>query len=60
MQKQLADFPMLAANIYLKDSDGNVTDERLFDPYKVFTINGLKVAVIGLTTKDTEKLVKPY
>ncbi|NOH83818.1 bifunctional UDP-sugar hydrolase/5'-nucleotidase [Vibrio sp. 03-59-1] len=59
MQKQLADFPMLAANIYLKDSDGNVTEERLFDPYKVFTINGLKVAVIGLTTKDTEKLVNP-
>ncbi|MEZ8678404.1 bifunctional UDP-sugar hydrolase/5'-nucleotidase UshA [Vibrio splendidus] len=58
MQAELADFPMLAANIYIKDGD-TVTDERLFSPYKVFTINGLKVAVIGLTTKDTAKLVNP-
>lgn len=59
MQAELADFPMLAANIYKKDADGKVTDERYFAPYKVFTINGLKVAVIGLTTKDTTKLVNP-
>ncbi|WP_076409466.1 bifunctional UDP-sugar hydrolase/5'-nucleotidase UshA [Shewanella sp. UCD-KL12] len=59
MQAQLADFPMLAANIYHKDDEGNVTDERYFDPYKVFDVNGLKVAVIGLTTKDTAKLVNP-
>lgn len=58
MQAELADFPMLAANIYIKDGY-TVTDERLFSPYKVFTINGLKVAVIGLTTKDTAKLVNP-
>ncbi|WP_299128588.1 bifunctional UDP-sugar hydrolase/5'-nucleotidase UshA [uncultured Vibrio sp.] len=58
MQAELADFPMLAANIYIKDGD-TVTDERLFSPYKVFTINGLKIAVIGLTTKDTAKLVNP-
>ncbi|MDF5377569.1 metallophosphoesterase, partial [Vibrio parahaemolyticus] len=51
MQAELADFPMLAANIYKKD-----TNERYFDPYKVFTINGLKIAVIGLTTQDTAKL----
>ncbi|WP_191115709.1 bifunctional UDP-sugar hydrolase/5'-nucleotidase UshA [Vibrio alginolyticus] len=54
MQAELADFPMLAANIYKKD-----TNERYFDPYKVFTINGLKIAVIGLTTQDTAKLVNP-
>ncbi|WP_264901950.1 bifunctional UDP-sugar hydrolase/5'-nucleotidase UshA [Vibrio sp. STUT-A11] len=59
MQAELADFPMLAANIYKKDTDGNVTDERYFAPYKVFTINGLNVAVVGLTTKDTAKLVNP-
>ncbi len=59
MQAELADFPMLAANIYKKDAEGKVTDERYFAPYKVFTINGLKVAVIGLTTKDTAKLVNP-
>ncbi|HHF3129764.1 TPA: bifunctional UDP-sugar hydrolase/5'-nucleotidase UshA [Vibrio diabolicus] len=54
MQAELADFPMLAANIYKKD-----TNERYFDPYKVFTINGLKISVIGLTTQDTAKLVNP-
>lgn len=54
MQAELADFPMLAANIYKKD-----TNERYFDPYKVFTLNGLKIAVIGLTTQDTAKLVNP-
>ncbi|MCR9932401.1 bifunctional UDP-sugar hydrolase/5'-nucleotidase UshA [Vibrio antiquarius] len=54
MQAELADFPMLAANIYKKD-----TNERYFDPYIVFTINGLKIAVIGLTTQDTAKLVNP-
>ncbi|MCL2914257.1 bifunctional UDP-sugar hydrolase/5'-nucleotidase UshA [Shewanella corallii] len=59
MQAGLADFPMLAANIYLKDSDGKVTDERLFDAYRVFEVNGLKIAVIGLTTKDTAHLVNP-
>ena len=59
MQAELADFPMLAANIYKKDADGKVTDERYFAPYKVFTINGLKIAVIGLTTEDTAKLVNP-
>lgn len=51
MQRDLAEFPMLAANIYQKD-----TNERLFDAYKIFDINGLKVAVIGLTTEDTAKI----
>ncbi|MCV5837395.1 hypothetical protein OFN62_31140, partial [Escherichia coli] len=32
-QIQWADFPMLAANIYKKDTDGKVTDERYFAPY---------------------------
>ncbi len=59
MQAELADFPMLAANIYKRDIDGNVTDERYFAPYKVFTINGLNIAVIGLTTEATAKLVNP-
>ncbi|MBE4607881.1 bifunctional UDP-sugar hydrolase/5'-nucleotidase UshA [Vibrio navarrensis] len=58
-QAKLADFPMLAANIYKKDADGKVTNERYFQPYKVFDLNGVKVAVVGLTTKDTAKLVNP-
>ncbi|MGL4474018.1 MAG: bifunctional UDP-sugar hydrolase/5'-nucleotidase UshA [Shewanella sp.] len=59
MQAKLASFPMLAANIYIKDKNGTVTDERLFDAYRVFDVNGLKIAVIGLTTKDTAHLVNP-
>ncbi len=51
LQRKLASFPMLAANIYDKDSG-----ERYFDPYKIFELNGLKVAVIGLTTEDTVKI----
>lgn len=54
MQRKLADFPMLAANIYDK-----VSGKRYFDPYKVFHINGLRIAVIGLTTVDTAKIGNP-
>ncbi|WP_133407287.1 bifunctional UDP-sugar hydrolase/5'-nucleotidase UshA [Parashewanella tropica] len=55
-QRKWADFPMLAANIYHK-VDGKL--ERMFDAYKVFEMKGVKVAVIGLTTKDTKTLGNP-
>ncbi len=58
MQRELADFPMLAANIYKKDDNGEFT-ERYFDAYKIFEVSGLRVAVIGLTTEDTAKLGNP-
>ena len=58
MQRRLAEFPMLAANIYRKNTEGG-QGERYFEPYKVFDINGLKVAVIGLTTEDTAKIGNP-
>ncbi len=51
MQRKLANFPMLAANIYDK-----ATGKRYFEPYKIFNINGLRVAVIGLTTEDTMEI----
>ncbi|WP_112353055.1 bifunctional UDP-sugar hydrolase/5'-nucleotidase UshA [Shewanella benthica] len=54
MQRKLADFPMLSANIYDKDSG-----ERYFEPYKVFDVNGLRIAVVGLTTEDTVKIGNP-
>ncbi|PKF62305.1 bifunctional UDP-sugar hydrolase/5'-nucleotidase [Psychromonas sp. psych-6C06] len=54
MQRELANFPMLAANIYNKS-----TGERYFDAYKIFTVNGIKIAVIGLTTEDTVKIGNP-
>ncbi len=53
-QQAWADFPFLAANIY----DGK-TGERLFNPYTIFNLEGLRVAVLGLTTEDTKKLGNP-
>lgn len=52
MQRGLLKFPMLAANIY---EDG----KRMFDPYKVFSFDGLRVGVMGLTTEDTRRMVSP-
>lgn len=52
MQRDLAKFPMLSANIYRKG-------ERMFEPYKVFNLGGLRVGVMGLTTEDTAKMVHP-
>ena len=54
MQRELANFPMLAANIYDK-----VSGARYFEPYKVFDVNGLRIAVVGLTTEDTAKIGNP-
>ncbi|WP_298439954.1 bifunctional UDP-sugar hydrolase/5'-nucleotidase UshA [uncultured Ferrimonas sp.] len=47
-QQALAEFPFLSANIY--DDRFGV---RLFDSHALFTINGLKIAVVGFTTEDT-------
>lgn len=52
MQRDLAKFPMLSANIY----EGG---ERKFAPYKIFNLGGVRVGVMGLTTEDTFKMVHP-
>jgi 5'-nucleotidase / UDP-sugar diphosphatase len=52
MQRELATFPMLSANIYRNG-------ERVFEPYKIFSLGGLRVGVMGLTTEDTRKMVHP-
>jgi len=52
MQRDLATFPMLSANIY----QGG---ERMFAPYKIFNLGGVRVAVMGLTTEDTRKMAHP-
>ena len=52
MQRDLAKFPMLAANIYDRG-------ERMFAPYKIFSLGGVRVGVMGLTTEDTAKMVSP-
>jgi 5'-nucleotidase / UDP-sugar diphosphatase len=52
-QRGWANFPLLSANIY--GADGR----RLFEPYRIFERGGYKIAVIGLTTDDTAKMVLP-
>ena len=52
MQRSLATFPMLSANIY---DHG----QRMFAPYKIFNLGGVRVGVMGLTTEDTFKMVLP-
>ncbi|PKH05256.1 bifunctional UDP-sugar hydrolase/5'-nucleotidase UshA [Moritella sp. Urea-trap-13] len=47
-----AEFPFLAANIYKNG-------ERMFDAYKIFNKDGIKIAVIGLTTEDTANIGNP-
>lgn len=51
-QRQWVKFPLLSANIY---KDGR----RLFEPYRVFERAGWRIAVMGLTTDDTAKMVLP-
>ncbi|WP_146741251.1 bifunctional UDP-sugar hydrolase/5'-nucleotidase UshA, partial [Lonsdalea populi] len=53
-QEKWANFPLLSANIYQKS-----TQQRLFTPYRLFDKQGLKIAVIGLTTDDTAKIGNP-
>lgn len=53
-QEKWATFPLLSANIYQKS-----TQQPLFKPYALFDKQGIKIAVIGLTTDDTAKLGNP-
>ncbi|HGM6986783.1 bifunctional UDP-sugar hydrolase/5'-nucleotidase [Serratia marcescens] len=53
-QEKWATFPLLSANIYQKS-----TGQRLFKPYALFDKQGIKIAVIGLTTDDTAKIGNP-
>jgi 5'-nucleotidase/UDP-sugar diphosphatase len=51
-QQRWIKFPMLSANIYKNG-------QRLFEPYRVFERGGYRIAVMGLTTDDTAKMVLP-
>ena len=48
-QEKWADFPFLSANIFYKD-----TGKPVFKPWIMKDLKGVKVAVLGLTTEDTE------
>jgi len=52
-QQSLMSFPLLSANIY--DREG----KRLFSPCHRFVLNGLRVAVFGLTTETTAVIGNP-
>ena len=53
-QKGWAKFPFIAANIFRKD-----TGEALVKPYVIKDYDGLKVAILGLTTETTPILTLP-
>ncbi len=54
MQEKWAKFPFISANVVNKQ-----TEQPLVKPYIMLNKNGLKVAVVGLTTEDTAKLGNP-
>lgn len=51
-QQKWANFPLLSANIYRGG-------KPMFESYRIFNKGGLKIAVLGLTTDDTKKMVSP-
>ncbi len=51
-QRQWASFPLLSANIYQGE-------QRAFEPFRIFERGGYKIAVMGLTTDDTTRMVLP-
>ncbi|WP_028771557.1 bifunctional UDP-sugar hydrolase/5'-nucleotidase UshA [Shewanella waksmanii] len=55
-QRSWSKFPWLSANIY-HQVDGHW--QRYFEPYKLFEVQGLKLAVVGLTTEHTAEIGNP-
>lgn len=53
-QQKWASFPFLSSNIYAKDSG-----KRMFKPYSVIDKQGIKIAIMGLTTEDTARIGNP-
>lgn len=53
-QQSWANFPLLSANIFFKD-----TGKSAFKEYTIFKRLNLTIAVIGLTTTDTAKIGNP-
>lgn len=51
-----ADFPYLGANVYDKGTENVVGG---LDEYSIVDVGGVKIAVIGVVTKDTTSLVSP-
>lgn len=51
--EKCARFPFVTANVYLKNN--NV---RLFKPYKIMHVDGMKIMFIGIVTEEVLNLVK--
>lgn len=51
----LLDYPLLAINCYDEE-----TGERIFDPYKVFEINGVRIGVIGIAAVIVDKVMPEW
>lgn len=55
LQQQVwAGIPFLSANVISKE-----TGQPLFDAYKIFEVEDLKIAVVGFTTEDILKTANP-
>ena len=52
-QMELANFPFISANVRTKGG------EYLAEPFIIKEVDGLKVAIFGLTTKETEVIGNP-
>ncbi|ATW28223.1 5'-nucleotidase C-terminal domain-containing protein [Candidatus Formimonas warabiya] len=48
-----AQYPIICANLFPK---GNTTDP-VFDPYRIFTLDGVRIAVVGGITETTPGIV---
>lgn len=48
----VANYPIICANLLYKD-----TDMRVFDPYKIFEKDGVKIAVVGAVTEELTNIV---
>ncbi len=51
-QIEWSKFPLLSANIYNRR-----TGQRMYEPYRIFERGGYRIAVMGLTTDDSSKMV---
>ncbi|KUH47305.1 bifunctional metallophosphatase/5'-nucleotidase [Mycoplasmopsis meleagridis] len=53
-------MPFLSANVVWKETkDGHTAGNFVFDRYKIFDINGAKIAVVGITTPDSAYTSNP-
>lgn len=53
-----ASFNFICSNLYYKNADGS-NGNRVFDPYKIITKDGVRIAFVGAITNDTPNIVMP-